>query len=108
MESQEAGAGPHFFASEFFSDFPPLKPRSILWSGVSYNPKNTVDVENGGTLLLWVPCLGELLAQPALKSQPESGGHVARAQAGEKIVPFSAILTLCLTPGPHMRLQILA
>ena len=26
----------------FFPYFPPLKPRYILWSGVSYSPKNTV------------------------------------------------------------------
>ena len=26
----------------FFSYFPPLKPRCILWSGVSYSLKNTV------------------------------------------------------------------
>ena len=39
---QEAGAGPHFLLQIFFSYFPPLKPRCILWSGVSYSPKNTV------------------------------------------------------------------
>ena len=26
----------------FFSYFPPLTPRYILWSGASYSPKNTV------------------------------------------------------------------
>ena len=26
----------------FFSYFPPLKPRYVLWSGASYSPKNTV------------------------------------------------------------------
>ena len=31
-----------FFASNFFSYFPPLKPRCILWSGAFYSPKNTV------------------------------------------------------------------
>ena len=28
----------------FFSYFPSLKPRYVLWSGVSYTPKNTVHV----------------------------------------------------------------
>ena len=37
--SQEAGAGPHFLLQIFFSCFPPLKPRHILWSGASYSPK---------------------------------------------------------------------
>ena len=40
--SQEAGAGLHFLLQKFFSYFPPLKPRCVLWSGVSYSPKNTV------------------------------------------------------------------
>ena len=31
-------------AGFFFSYFPPLKPRCILWSGESYSPKNMVDV----------------------------------------------------------------
>ena len=26
----------------FFSYFPPLKPRCVLWYGVSYSPNNTV------------------------------------------------------------------
>ena len=29
----------------FFSYFPPLKPRCVLWSGASYSPKNTVKLE---------------------------------------------------------------
>ena len=29
----------------FFSYFPPLKPRYVLWSGASYSPKNMVDTE---------------------------------------------------------------
>ena len=41
--SQEAGAGPHFLLQNFFSYFPPLKPRCILWSGASHSPKNTVN-----------------------------------------------------------------
>ena len=40
--SQEAGAGPHFLLQIFFSYFPPLKPRCILWSGASYSQKNIV------------------------------------------------------------------
>ena len=40
--SQEAGTGPHFLLQFFFSYFPPLKPRYILWSGVSHSPKNMV------------------------------------------------------------------
>ena len=40
--SLEAGAGPHFLFQNFFSYFPPLKPRWVLWSGVSYSLKNTV------------------------------------------------------------------
>ena len=43
------GAGSHFFFKKFFSYFPPLKPRCVLWSGASYSPKNTVMYE-GGTL----------------------------------------------------------
>ena len=39
--SQEAGAGPHFLLQIFFSYFPPLKPRCVLWSAASYSPKNT-------------------------------------------------------------------
>ena len=31
-----------FFVSRFFPPFPPLKPGCIVWSGVSYSPKNTV------------------------------------------------------------------
>ena len=31
--------------SGFFSYFPPLKPRYVLWSGASYSPKNMVDTE---------------------------------------------------------------
>ena len=31
-----------FFASKFFSYFPPLKPRCILWSSASYSLKNMV------------------------------------------------------------------
>ena len=27
----------------FFPYFPPLKPRYVLWSGVSYNPKNMIN-----------------------------------------------------------------
>ena len=30
--SQEAGTGPHFLLQNFFSYFPPLKPRCVLWS----------------------------------------------------------------------------
>ena len=30
----------------FFSYFPPLKPRCVLWSGMSYSPKNTVNSSN--------------------------------------------------------------
>ena len=40
--SQEAGARSHFLPQIFFSYFPPLKPRCVLWSGVSYSLKNTV------------------------------------------------------------------
>ena len=43
--SQEAGAGPHFLLRNFFSYFPPLKPRCVLWSGASYSLKNTVYAE---------------------------------------------------------------
>ena len=32
----------------FFPYFPPLKPRYVLWSGVSYSPKNTV---HGNTIV---------------------------------------------------------
>ena len=37
----------------FFPYFPPLKPRCVLWSGVSYSPKNTVnnDSDNNCHLL---------------------------------------------------------
>ena len=44
--SQEAGAGPHFLLQIFFSYFPPLKPRCVLWSGASYSPKNTVVIRD--------------------------------------------------------------
>lgn len=40
---------------------------------------------NDSTLCLWVPCLGELVSQSALKPQPESGGQEARQGT---IVPF--------------------
>ena len=35
----EEGSGGRVF---FFPYFPPLKPRYVIWSGVSYSPKNTV------------------------------------------------------------------
>ena len=37
--SQEAGAGPHFLLQNFFSYFPPLKPRCVLWSAACHSPK---------------------------------------------------------------------
>ena len=40
--SQEAGAGPHILLQKFFSYFPPLKPRCVLWSSASHNLKNMV------------------------------------------------------------------
>ena len=40
--SQETEVGPHFLLQNFFSYFPPLKPRYISWSGASYSLKNTV------------------------------------------------------------------
>ena len=41
--SQEAGAGPRFFASKFFFPyFLPLKPRCVLWSATTCSLKNTV------------------------------------------------------------------
>ena len=42
--SQEAGIGPHFLLQIFFSYFPPLKPRCVLWSSASYSLKNTVNL----------------------------------------------------------------
>ena len=30
----------------FFSHFPPLKPRYVLWSGTSYSPKNMVHIKS--------------------------------------------------------------
>lgn len=62
----------------------------------------------GGTLCLWVPCLGELLSRPALKSQPESRGQEVRVQAGEHVCPSLPLPPLCPSPAPHMRLQLLA
>ena len=40
--SQEARAGPQFLLQKVFSYFPPLKPRCVLWYGVSFGLKNTV------------------------------------------------------------------
>ena len=37
-----AGSGGSDGAVIFFPYVPPPKPRYILWSGVSYSPKNTV------------------------------------------------------------------
>ena len=36
------GRGRRQWNEGFFSYFPPLKPRCVLWSGVSYSPKTTV------------------------------------------------------------------
>ena len=33
---------PHFLLQKFFSYFPPLKLRCVLWSAASYSLKNTV------------------------------------------------------------------
>ena len=42
--AHRAGAGSSGRAGIFFFYFPPLKPRYVLWSGVSYSPKNTVSL----------------------------------------------------------------
>ena len=42
-ESQEAWAGLHFLLKIFFSYFPPLKPRCVLWFSASYSLKNMVN-----------------------------------------------------------------
>ena len=62
---QEAGAGPHFLLQKFFSYFPPLKPRCILWSGASYSPKNTVYVDS----LIFSSCIPmDLLVRSTLET----------------------------------------
>ena len=38
----------------FFSYFPPLKPRYVLWSGESYSPKNTV-ISVSVRIIWWQP-----------------------------------------------------
>lgn len=81
---------------------------TLLAPSTSCGEEGGEDAGNGGTLCLWVPCPGELLTQPALKFQPEAGGQEARVQAGEQLCPSPPLLTLCPTPAPHMRLQLLA
>ena len=38
-----------FFASNFFSYFPPLKPMCVLWSSASHSPKNMVSQNKSET-----------------------------------------------------------
>ena len=50
--SQEAGAVPHFLLQNFFSYFPSLKPRCVLWSSASCSPKNTVHQTDSASVIL--------------------------------------------------------
>lgn len=78
----------------------------ILAPSTSCGQEEDEDVGDGGTLCLRLLCPGELLTQPALKSQSESGGREVQVQAGRQLCPLPPLLLL--RPAPHMRLQLLA
>ena len=54
----------HIFASKFFSYFPPLKPRCVLWSGASYSPKDMVRGSAGPAFVSASQLLGGRLTTP--------------------------------------------
>ena len=60
----------HIFCFKiFFSYFPPLKPRFILWSGASYSPKITVS----SLLSSFLPLLEFIFHH---NSSPNWGSHL--------------------------------
>lgn len=79
---------------------------ALLTPSASCREEGNEDVGNGGTLCLRPSCPGELLTQPALKSQPESGDQEAPVQAAEQLYPHHP--PTLPHPAPHMRLQLLA
>ena len=71
--------------SSFFFYFPPLKPRRVLWSGVSYSAKNTVLAANIGQFSKHV----KIVHSSSGKTSPLSSGFPSHVQHQ----PPSAYLT---------------